>query len=92
MGTRAAGNANTGNQQLSDRELMLIAGTSSEQLARLRPFASDPPALDALLTAVQESTRRNEDLAGFRRRIEDLGSGVYKAAREILPALRTLQA
>jgi hypothetical protein len=77
------------NQELQATEASLLK-TTDVDLATLRPQISDKASFDALVSAVEESTRQNESIAQLKDRLQALGSGVLAVAKEaaaLLPAL-----
>jgi hypothetical protein len=70
------------NQELQDDEASLLK-TTNVDLATLRPQVSDKASFDALVSAVEESTRKNESIAELKDRLQALGSGVLAVAKEV---------
>ena len=68
--------------KLKDQETALLARTAVN-LSALRPQISDKASFDALIAAVNESTRRNESIAQLRERITTLGKGALAVAKEV---------
>jgi hypothetical protein len=69
-------------KELADEEANLLRQTTVD-LEQLRPQISDPDAFDKLVEAVQKSTQKNEDLAQLKARLEKLGEGVLRVAKEV---------
>ena len=63
-------------------DLEKLIKMSTTNLEKLKPMVTDKKAYEALIKVVQESTQKNEDLAKFRERIEQLGKGVVAATKE----------
>ena len=68
-------------RNLAEEETALLKRTASN-LAALKPRISDPAEFDRLVAAVQESTANNESVAALQERLEALGEGVTKVAKE----------
>jgi hypothetical protein len=66
---------------LKDDEAELLK-TTAVDLSTLRPQVSDKVSFDALIAAVNESTRRNESIAQLKQRITDLGQGALAVAKQ----------
>jgi hypothetical protein len=69
-------------EQLSDIEARVLVDTVVD-LPGLKPQVSDKASFDALVAAVDESTRRNESLAQLKQRLTSLGTGVLRVAKEV---------
>jgi hypothetical protein len=69
-------------KELASEEARLLLRTRTN-LTDLRPQISDKAAFNLLLQAVQTSTEKNESVAEFKNRLEALGKGVLKVAKEV---------
>ena len=67
---------------LAEKELQVLTKTSTK-LNSLRPQIEDQASFDKLLTAVRESTTRNESAAELGARLKQLGIGVLKVAVKV---------
>jgi hypothetical protein len=73
--------------ELADEEASLIQ-RSSLDLEALKPRISNPEDFEKFLKAVKESTKGNESVAAFKERIESLGEGCVKVAKEVYGLLK----
>jgi hypothetical protein len=76
-------------KELADEEARLLQQTTVN-LEQLRPQISDPDAFDKLVEAVQKSTQKNENLAQLKVRLEKLGEGVLRIAKEVAGKIKLL--
>ncbi len=76
-------------KELADEEARLLQQTTVN-LEQLRPQISDPDAFDKLVEAVQKSTQKNENLAQLKARLEKLGEGVLRIAKEVAGKIKLL--
>ncbi len=76
-------------KELVDEEARLLQQTTVN-LEQLRPQISDPDAFDKLVEAVQKSTQKNENLAQLKARLEKLGEGVLRIAKEVAGKIKLL--
>lgn len=76
-------------KELADEEARLLQQTTVN-LEQLRPQISDPDAFAKLVEAVQESTQKNENLAQLKARLEKLGEGVLRIAKEVAGKIKLL--
>jgi hypothetical protein len=76
-------------KELADEEARLLRQTTVD-LEQLRPQISDPDAFDKLVEAVRKSTQKNEDLAQLKARLEKLGEGVMRIAKEVAGRIKLL--
>ncbi|SYZ71892.1 hypothetical protein TRIP_C20007 [Candidatus Zixiibacteriota bacterium] len=87
MGKLADETARQVDQMLSDDELELIKNTSINWES-LKPKITNSETYTSLINAVQQSTKKNEDLAQLRARIENLGKDALKAARTLITNIK----
>ncbi len=73
--------------ELLAEELSILAKATAADLDALRPKVTDAETYAKLRAAVEESTRRNEDLAQLRDRLVKAGSAVQAMAKEVLGLL-----
>ena len=69
--------------ELSDNEANILL-TTSINWEDLRPQVSDKEAFDKLITAVQESTQNNENLAQIKTRLTTLGKEGIAVAKKVV--------
>lgn len=82
MDSLADESAQATNASLQDQELQLIKKTSTN-LESFRIQIGDGASFEKLITAVNESNRRNESLADFKDRLTQLGQGVVQVATKV---------
>lgn len=70
-------------KELSDEEARVLL-ISEANWNELRPMVTDPELYDELISEVLESTRKNENLARLKGRIEKLGEKGIKMAKEVI--------
>jgi len=68
---------------LVDKELAVLKRTDVDMVS-LRPKVSDPESFDKFVEAVNQSNKNNESLAQLRTRLESLGGGVLRVAKEVI--------
>jgi hypothetical protein len=74
-------------KELADQELAVLKATSTN-LEELRPKIADQATYDALISAVQASTAKNESLAQLKDRIEALGNEAVTLAQKVSGLIR----
>lgn len=70
-------------EELSDEEAKVLRN-SEVKWKELRPLVTNPELYDEMISEVRESTRKNEDLALLKGRIEKLGEEGIKLAKEVI--------
>lgn len=86
MGDLAKKTKDKVDEMLKDREASLLKDTTVD-LESLRPRISDGASFDKLIDAVNQATKKNENIAQLKKRIVDLGSGVIQVAKEVIGML-----
>jgi len=71
------------NIELADQELQVLLQSSS-RWEELRPQIHDQETYDRLISAVQQATANNENLAQLRARIETLGKEGWAVAGKVI--------
>ena len=69
-------------------ELNALKAATQANLQRLKPTITDQETYDKLMTAVQESTAKNESIAQLMNRIQGLGLAAMSLAKQISGMLR----
>jgi hypothetical protein len=87
MGDLADEVAGEVDQELSDQELAVLKETSTN-LEALRPQIANQVTYDALISAVETSTAKNESLAQLKARIEALGGEAVTLAQKVSGLIR----
>ncbi len=83
MGNLAHQTAREVDKMLAEEEAAILAKTTIDWKA-LRPKITDKETFDRLMAAVAESTRRNENIAQLKARIEKLGKAAVAVAKDII--------
>jgi uncharacterized protein (DUF342 family) len=73
--------------QLLQDELEALKNATRTDLEALRPDMTDENTYDELIAAIEEATRRNEDLAQLKERLEKLGSAAVVVAKKAVNLL-----
>ena len=68
--------------ELLEDELQALQNATRTDLENLRPNITDEETYNKLIAAVEEATRRNEDLAQLKARLEKLGSTAISVVRK----------
>ena len=87
MGKLAGETAAKVDQMLSDQEADLISKTTINWES-LRLKVTDKATFDKLVSAVEEATRKNENIAQLKERVQKLGSEALKVARQVVSLIK----
>ena len=82
MGKRAHETAEEVNKILADQEMELLLNTGIPW-ETLKPQISDQESYEKLIAEVHEATRKNENIAQLKTRLETLGGNVMRVAKKV---------
>ena len=86
MGKLAKETAKKTDEILRDEELHLLSTTTIDWKA-LRPQVTDQKTFDMLIKEVEESTKKNENMALLHQRIKRLGKEGFRVVKKVISLL-----